>query len=268
MIIGKYVFGPVVSRRLGQSLGVDIVPAKTCSLNCIYCEVGKTTRLTLDRREYTPASEVVDEVAEALTCVGEIDFITFSGSGEPALHSSIGVMIRELKKITSIPIAVLTNGTMLYEPEVRRGLMEADVVLPSLDAATPAVFQRINRPHPGLDFQRMIEGLVQFSNEYAGKLWVEILFVRNVNDSPGQVRRMKEILRRVKADKVQIHTVTRSPAEDIARPVSLDFLRRTAHLIGGRSEVLWASSSAHRGGERSAGSEIVRTSVHEGQHED
>ncbi len=235
----KYVFGPLDSRRLGVSLGVDIIPSKTCPLNCIYCEVGRTTRLTLLRREYVPSEEVVREVRDALSGLPPPEHVTFSGSGEPTLNSALGRMIAGIKKETSVPIAVLTNGILLSEKEVRKDLLEADVVLPSLDATSIEVFRRINRPHPRLNLFRIIDGLIEFRHEYSGKIWLEILFVKGVNDFPEEVERLKIAVDRIKPDKIQIHTISRPPAEPGVQPVSLGFLGSVREAFGYQCEVVW-----------------------------
>jgi wyosine [tRNA(Phe)-imidazoG37] synthetase (radical SAM superfamily) len=234
----KHVFGPLSSRRLGVSLGVDVLQPKTCPLNCIYCELSRTTRLTLLRDEYVPAAEVIEEVSRALTELPRVDYVTFSGSGEPTLNSALGRMISGIKKQAGVPVAVLTNGVFLFMKEVRDDLLEADIVLPSLDAASVDVFRCINRPHPRLNLFRIIDGLVEFRNEYHGQIWLEILFVKDVNDSLEEVQRLKAAVARIKPDKVQLHTVSRPPAETTVNPVTQDFLHRAQRLFGGRSEVL------------------------------
>jgi wyosine [tRNA(Phe)-imidazoG37] synthetase (radical SAM superfamily) len=239
MLKSGCLFGPLNSRRLGLSLGIDIIPPKTCPLNCIYCEVGRTTRLTLLRKEYVPSEEVVKEVGDALKGFPHLDHITFSGSGEPTLNSALGSMIAGIKKQTSIPVAVLTNGVLLSEKDVRRDLMEADVVLPSLDAASIEAFHCINRPHPRLNLFRIIDGLIEFRQEYPGKIWLEILFVKGVNDSPGELERLKRAVEMIMPDKVQMHTISRPAAELGLQPVTLQFLESTKDFFGGIAEVIW-----------------------------
>ena len=162
----KYVFGPVPSRRLGQSLGIDTIPLKTCNWNCVYCQLGRTRPLINERKNYYPPDEIAAEVREALQAhqPGEIDWVTFVGSGEPLLHASTGWLIREVKHITDLPVAVITNGTLLYLPEVREELIVADAVLPTIDAGTEELYRRINRPHPQFTFNRLVEGLIAFRN--------------------------------------------------------------------------------------------------------
>src|SRR5450830_92931 len=222
----KHLFGPVPSRRLGFSLGIDIIPAKTCTLNCVYCQLGPTPKLTLERKPYVSAETIIAEVTEFLEKNPRIDFLTFSGSGEPTLNSDLGKMIQGLKKITSIPVAVITNGSLLYRKEVRQDLMAADVVLPSLDAVSGEIFQAVNRPHPNLKPKVMIEGLSKFSREYPGKIWLEVMLVKGINDSKPELEKMRAIIKSLridrvrhsmslaKADKVQLNTVVRPPAEE------------------------------------------------------
>jgi len=208
----RHVFGPVPSRRLGISLGVDIIPFKTCSLDCLYCECGRTTQLTCERQRFFPPRLLLEELAGTLTAIPHLDFITFSGSGEPTLNSDLGFFIREIKKMSAVPLAVLTNGTLLFREDVRRDLLAADVVLPSLDAATAGGFARINQPCPGLDLESVIAGLAAFRREYAGQIWLEVFILKGVNDSAAEIEALRLALDRIQPDKVQLNTLDRPPA--------------------------------------------------------
>ena len=208
----QHIFGPVPSRRLGISLGVDIIPYKTCSLDCLYCECGRTTFLTSERQSFFPPQLVLDELKKVLPGIPHLDFITFSGSGEPTLNSDLGWLIAAIKKISAVPLAVLTNGTLLFREDVRHDLLEADVVLPSLDAATAGSFVRINQPCPGLDVERIIAGLEIFRGQYPGKIWLEIFIVKGVNDREEEIAALGRALRRIAPDKVQLNTLDRPPA--------------------------------------------------------
>lgn len=206
----KYLFGPVPSRRLGISLGIDMVPAKVCSLDCVYCEVGKTTKHTTERMEYIKYDKVVDELEHYFRNNPDPDYFTFSGSGEPTLNSRIGDVIRYVKeRKPAIPVAVLTNGTLLYDQGVREELMDADLVLPSLDAGTKQVFERLNQPAPQLDFGQYIEGLRTFSQEFAGKIWLEIFILPGYNDTPEELEELRKSLLQIRYDQVQINTLDR-----------------------------------------------------------
>ena len=211
----KYIFGPVPSRRLGMSLGVDLVPKKVCSLNCVYCEVGKTTNLTLQRKEYVPIDIVKEELNHYFKNNPDPDYVTFSGSGEPTLNSRIGDVIDFIKHIKpNLPVAVLTNGTILYDTKVRQELVNADVVLPSLDAATDDVFKKINRPHKELKLKSYIEGLIRFREEFAKKIWLEVFILPGYNDNLEELLLLKKIIKKINPDEVQINTLDRPGTVD------------------------------------------------------
>jgi wyosine [tRNA(Phe)-imidazoG37] synthetase (radical SAM superfamily) len=208
----RRVFGPVPSRRLGISLGLDVVPFKTCSLDCLYCECGRTTERTCRRRRFFPPQELIDELGAILPTLPRLDHMTFSGSGEPTLNSDLGEFIAAAKKTGAAPVAVLTNGTLLFRRQVRRDLLGADVVLPSLDTATVSGFRRINQPGAGLDIGRIIAGLESFRREYAGKIWLEVFVLKGVNDGDADIEALREALERIRPDKVQLNTLDRPPA--------------------------------------------------------
>ncbi len=208
----RHVFGPVPSRRLGISLGVDIIPFKTCSLDCLYCECGRTTLRTIERQSFFPPRRVLDELQAILPGIPHLDFITFSGSGEPTLNSDLGWLIGGIRGLSTAPIAVLTNGTLLSRADVRRELLGADVVLPSLDAALAAGFARINQPAPGLDVGCIVAGMEAFRREYAGKIWLEVFILKGVNDGEADIAALGAALCRIRPDKVQLNTLDRPPA--------------------------------------------------------
>jgi wyosine [tRNA(Phe)-imidazoG37] synthetase (radical SAM superfamily) len=220
----KYVFGPVASRRLGISLGVDIIPYKTCTLDCIYCECGRTTDLTLQRQRFVDPGVVLEEVEEILSQEKTIDYITFSGSGEPTLNSDIGHFIRGIRAMTSIPIAVLTNGTLLHLEEVRDELAQAHLVLPSLDAVTPGVFAGINRPHPALDIDTVIRGLAAFRAQFKGQIWLEVFIAKGINDSEAELAHLYRTINEIRPDRVQLNSLDRPPAVEDVQAVSLETL--------------------------------------------
>lgn len=206
----KYIFGPVPSRRLGMSLGIDLVPKKVCSLDCVYCEVGKTTKLTLERKEYLKAGKIKEELTHYFNNNPDSDFLTFSGSGEPTLNISIGDILQFVKQIRPhIPVAVLTNGTLLFDQTVRNALKEADVVLPSLDAATEDAFRKINRPPDSLKIDSYIQGLIDFRKEYKGKIWLEIFILPGYNDSVHELNELKNAVLKIAPDAVQLNTLDR-----------------------------------------------------------
>ena len=232
----SHVFGPVPSRRLGRSLGVDVVPFKTCSYNCIYCQVGLTTNCTIERREWVPLDDVLREVREKLD--KKPDYITISGSGEPTLYSRLGELIDGVKAMTDVPVAVLTNGSLLWMPQVRKDLMHADLVSPTLDAGDEQTFVEINRAHAGVAFEQMVEGLIKFRAEYSGKYWLEVFLVEGVNATEVQVSRMARIASRVSPDRVQLNTVVRPPAEIFALKVPRRKMESLAELFTPKAEII------------------------------
>lgn len=235
----RHLFGPVPSRRLGFSLGVDIIPYKTCTLDCIYCELGRAVgRPTLKRAPYVSRKIILDEIKRMLASGQKIDFITFSGSGEPTLNDQLGKMIADIKQITRIPVAVITNGTLLYKPEVRRDLARADLVLPSLDAATVTAFRRINRPHPDLKLSRIIDGLKRFRKEYQGPIWLEVMLVKGVNDKSSDLKALKEVVKKIKPDRIQLNTVVRPPAVGRTMPLTQQGMKKLRKSFGPGCEVI------------------------------
>ena len=236
----KYIFGPVPSRRLGQSLGIDPIPQKTCNWNCVYCQLGRSTPMTNVRREYIPCDAILAEVTQALHShsPGEIDWVTFVGSGEPTLHSGLGEMIRRVKAQTNIPVAVITNGSLLYLPEVRADLAFADAVLPTLDAGSAELYRKINRPWPELTFESLVDGLLAFRSEYSGNLWVEVMLVRGMNDGEEALRDLATVLARVQADQVHLSLPVRPPAERWVQPADEEGLLRAQAILGEVARVL------------------------------
>lgn len=220
----EFVFGPVPSRRLGLSLGINIIPHKTCNYNCVYCEVGKTTNLTNKRQSFYNIEDIKRDFLEHIDKVGKFDFITFSGSGEPTLNKDIGDLIRFVKSFNLAKIAVLTNGSLLYMQEVRQDLYEANIVIPSLDAALEPTFKRINQPHKELNLKNIIEGLRMFVQEFSGEVWLEIVFARGINDKKQDIEALKNTIEYIRPKKVQIGTVERPPAFSGIEKLSNDTL--------------------------------------------
>jgi wyosine [tRNA(Phe)-imidazoG37] synthetase (radical SAM superfamily) len=234
--VSRYVFGPVPSRRLGRSLGVDLVPFKTCTYDCIYCQLGRTTSKTIERKEWVPLEAVLDELDRRLA--SRPDYITLSGSGEPTLFSRLDEVIAAIKQRTQIPVAVLTNGSLLWMGEVQRQLLDADLVIPSLDAGGAEVYRLVNRPHETISFDRMLSGLVDFRQRFHGKFWLEVFLVgayTTLSDELAGIRRCVDL---IKPDRVQLNTVTRPPAEGFALPVHEDRLRAIASTFAPPAEVI------------------------------
>lgn len=235
-MVQSHVFGPVPSRRLGRSLGVDLVPFKTCSYDCIYCQLGPTTCKTVERREWVPLDDVVAEVKDKLS--RKPDYITLSGSGEPTLYSQLGALIDRIRSLTSVPIAVLTNGSLLWQEEVRRELVGANLVLPSLDAGDDAVFQAVNRPHEDVSFTRMVEGLIAFRQQFHGTYWLEVFFLESHNAGGHEARRIVDLVKTIRPDRVQLNTATRPTAEENAVQVDRIRLAELATWFAPPAEVI------------------------------
>ncbi len=217
----KYLFGPVPSRRLGMSLGVDLVPHKVCTLNCVYCECGKTTNLTTERKEYVPYKNVVEELKHFMNNNPAPDYITFSGSGEPTLNSRIGDIVEFIKQnYPKISLALLTNGTLLNDKKVRAEILKTDVVLPSLDAASENAYLKINRPFHSLDLTEYIKGLVKFRKEYSGKIWLEVLIIPDYNDDKENLKLLKEAFLKIKPESIQLNSLDRPGVIDSLRTIS------------------------------------------------
>lgn len=221
----RYVYGPVPSRRLGRSLGIDLVPFKTCTYDCVYCQLGRTTNKTLERKQYVAVEEVLAELEWRLAETDLPDYITLAGSGEPTLNSGIGDLIGKIKGLTDIPVAVLTNGSLLWMGEVQEELMLADLVLSSLDAGDEHLFRYVNRPHRDLSFERMTDGLAAFTKRFPGKVWLEVLLLAGVTGMPSEAMKIAALARRIGALRVQLNTASRPPAEDFAVPLSIDQMR-------------------------------------------
>ena len=236
----NYVYGPVPSRRLGQSLGIDPVPLKTCNWNCVYCQLGRSKPLVNERVEYFPPKDILAEVEKSLAShkPGEIDWVTFVGSGETTLHASIGWLIREVKALTDLPVAVITNGSLLYKPEMRKELSFADAVLPSLDAGDPDLYRRVNRPYPALTFERLLDGLIAFRENYQGNLWVEVMLVRDLNDSEEALRGIASALERIQPDEIHIVQPTRPPVETWVQPPDEEGIMRAIAILGDVAQVV------------------------------
>ena len=226
------IYGPVPSRRLGRSLGIDLLPAKICSYDCIYCQLGRTVRTTIKRRPYRKAAEVLAQIGETLDRGVKADCITIAGSGEPTLNSDIGNVIRGIKQHTSLPVAVLTNGSLLSDETVREALMPADIVVPSLDAFDRALFEKINRPHESIDFDRMLQGLVDFSRNFGGRLWLEILIMKGINAAMDDAARFRPLVDRIAPSDVYINTTVRPAPESIAQRADEGMIDRFYQALG------------------------------------
>ncbi len=234
----RHVYGPVPSRRLGRSLGVDIVPFKVCPYDCVYCQLGRTTERTAARREFVPLDGILAELERKLAVGPAPDYISLSGSGEPTLYSRAGELLRGIKKLTGVPTAVLTNGALLWRDDVREDLEAADLVLPSLDAGDEGMFKYVNRPCGEIDFDRMVDGLEAFTRDFRGKVWLEVMLLGGVTGLPAEARKISALSRRIAPARIQLNTVSRPPAEEFAFPVPPEEMRDLARLFPGAVEVI------------------------------
>lgn len=227
----RHIFGPVPSRRFGRSLGVDLTPLKTCTLDCVFCQLGHTSRMTLERREYVPIEEVKSELLDWHRQGGSADFVTLSGSGEPTLHSGFGEVLGFIKDATPIPAVLLSNGTLFWLPEVREAALAADVVKLSLSAWDQASFRQVNRPHEHLDFQNCLAGVHAFRRMFSGKLWLEVFLIGDLNTRREDVLKIAQIARTIGPDEIHLNTAVRPPADTNVLPVSADVLEGLTGLF-------------------------------------
>lgn len=234
----KYLYGPVPSRRLGLSLGIDIVPFKVCTLDCVYCQLGKTPMTTIERKEYIPIELVLDELKKALADGLKADYITVAGSGEPTLNSRLGELIEGIKKHSDIPVAILTNGTLLYREDVRADCIKADVVMPSLDAGDEQTFQKINRPNDIISIEKLISGLCKFRKEFAGQIWLEVFVVEGINTGDRQISGIRDAIKLINPDKIHLNTAVRPTANPNITRLSPVKLCEIANLLGPNCEVV------------------------------
>ena len=232
------IYGPVPSRRLGRSLGIDLIPYKVCSYDCVYCQLGRTLTKTAERARFVDAGELIEQLRTHLEAGGTPDYITLSGSGEPTLHTGMDEIIAGIKQITEIPVALITNSSLFRVPQVRRECAGADLVLPSLDAGDEKTFAAINRPHQGLTFAAMLEGLIRFREEFAGPIWLEVMLVGGFNDGPSALRNLVRAAERIEPTRIQLNTVTRLPAEKKAMRLPQERMREIRMMFGGIVEVI------------------------------
>jgi len=234
------IFGPVISRRLGRSLGVDVVPFKVCTYDCVYCQLGPTTSKSVERGEFVPLETLVAELRQRLDEGLEADYITLAGSGEPTLYSRLGELIAAIKTMTSIPVAIITNGSLFWRPEVRAEVCGADLLVPSLDVTTAEEFEALNRPAAGIAFEEMMEGLVQLRAEFSGTMWLEVFLLAPLEVDGPQVRRLKTLVDRIAPDRVQLNSVARPAPGSPVQPAPLAALEAVARLLGPHAEVVAA----------------------------
>ena len=253
----KYLYGPVPSRRLGLSLGVDIVPYKVCTLDCVYCQIGRTTDLTTERRAYVAADVILEEIRGRVAQGLKADYITIGGSGEPTLNSELGVLVDGIKAMTDIPVALLTNGTLFYRADVRGESAKADVVLPSLDAGDAMTFGRLNRPHVDLSIEKLVDGLSRFRDDFRGRIWLEVFVISPINTTEEDIDRIDQCIGRIRPDKVHLNTAVRPTADPDVKRVEIEQLKAIARKLGPRCEIISDFSQAPSGATAGAGADDV-----------
>lgn len=234
----RYVFGPAISRRLGRSLGVDVVPYKTCTYDCIYCQLGDTTRRTVERAEYVPLEDLLAEVRRRFDEGVETDYVTIVGSGEPTLYSRLGELISGIKAICDVPVVVITNGSLLWREDVQGDLLAADIVVPSLDAGDPETFARVNRPDSAIDFAMMTRGLKEFRRRFSGQVWLEVFLLAGITSNEEAVASLGDHIMEIEPDRIQLNTVARPAPDHEVYPVPKSEMERLARLLGAGAEVI------------------------------
>jgi len=238
----KYLYGPIKSRRLGVSLGINLTPPKTCSFDCVYCQLGKTSNLTILRSEYIKLSGIIEELREWFEShkkdLTAIDYITLSGSGEPTLNTKIADLISQLKEFSPVKIAVITNASLLADESLRREISGVDLIVPSLDAVTQELFAKVNRPHGNIKIEDIVKGLVSLKREFKGKIWIEVMLVKGVNDDIRHIRKLKEVLESINPDKIQINSPVRTASEAGVFSVSKAKLKKIKGILGDKAEII------------------------------
>jgi len=238
----KYLYGPIESRRLGRSLGINLTTCKTCSFDCVYCQLGKTTNLTLFRSEYVKISEILGELQEWFNShkddFSTVDYITLSGSGEPTLNLKISDLINQLKRLYPVKIAIITNSSLLTDTALRREILGVDLIVPSLDAVVQELFVKVDRPHQNIKIDEIINGLVSLRKEFKGKIWVEVVLIRGLNDDIRHIRKLKEAIDRINPDKIQINSPMRTTSDEGVLPAGASKLKKIKDILGDKAGII------------------------------
>jgi len=234
----KYIYGPLNSRRLGLSLGINLIPYKTCNFDCIYCQLGKTTHKISERKEYINIEEIFNEFKLCLQTTEKLDYITLSGSGEPTLNLQFSQLIKKIKEITSIPVAIITNASLLSDPSVRQELKSADLILPTLNTYNQEIFLKINRPLEQIRIEDIIRGLIDLRKEFFGKIWLEIMLVKGINDNLRQIKKLKPIIDEIKPDKIHLNSPVRSTSEPNVFGVPRYKLKKIQEIFGENCQII------------------------------
>jgi wyosine [tRNA(Phe)-imidazoG37] synthetase (radical SAM superfamily) len=238
----KYIYGPVKSRRLGLSLGINLTSYKACTFDCVYCQLGQTTIKTQERKEYVDIREILDELKGWLEknnqASSSVNFISLSGSGEPTLNLKIGELISRIKELTPVPVAVITNSSFLNQSSIRNELLSADLIVPSLDAVTQSILEKVDKPIPQVKVEEIIEGLKNLRKEYRGKIWLEVMLIKGLNDDLRHIKKMKEVIDLINPDKIQVNSPVRSTTQLNVLPVAKAKLNKIKEIFGEKCEIL------------------------------
>ena len=238
----KYIYGPIKSRRLGLSLGLSLSKDKVCNFDCIYCQWGSVGKTFSKRKGYAKVENIILELKSWMRKYPrqnkDLAFVTLSGLGEPTLNTHIGELIDRIKEITPAKIAVITNSALLGNADVRKQLLKADLIVPSLDAVDPEIFKEIDRPDSAINLDDIIRGLISLSQEFKGKIWLEIMFVAGVNDDLKHVQALKKVIQRINPDKIQLNSPVRTTAEKNVLVVKRSKLESIGKILGNKAEII------------------------------
>lgn len=238
----KYIYGPIKSRRLGLSLGLSLSADKKCNLNCVYCQWGRTPVTVSERKEHVSSSDIIAELNAWFKAhpqkAKELNFVTISGLGEPTLNTCIGDLISRLRVATGAKIALITNSTLLGDPQVRKSILGVDLIVPSLDSVDPGIFRLIDRPHAGIELEKIIEGLVSLRKEFRGEIWLEVMLVSGINDDAGHIKALGSVIQRINPDRIQLNSPVRSTAEKNILPVGKARLQEIRRFLGEKAEIV------------------------------
>ncbi|MDD2703288.1 MAG: radical SAM protein [Candidatus Omnitrophica bacterium] len=238
----KYIYGPLHSRRLGSSLGINLTPFKTCSFDCVYCQLGRTTVKTIERKEYVNTVEILEELKLWLQNNSQdaksVEYVTLSGAGEPTLNINAGSLIAQIKKITAIPVAVITNSGSLSDPVLRREILSADVIVSTLNTADQAVFEALNRPCEGIKIENVIQGLADLRKEYKGRILLEVMIVKDINDSLEGIRKLSEAVEMINPNAVHLNSPVRVPDDSRVQSADEKRLKKIQNILGDRCEIV------------------------------
>jgi len=238
----KYIYGPIKSRRLGLSLGLSLSSDKTCNLDCVYCQWGKTKKKVFQRNKYANIDEIIKELEfwldENFKKAKKLKFVTISGLGEPTLHTQIGELINRVRKITNYKIAVITNSTLLGDPFVRKALLDVDLIVPSLDAVDEKIFKQVDRPHADVNLNEIIAGLIALRKEFHGKIWLEVMLISGANDDIRHIKKLKKIIQLISPDRIQLNSPVRATTEKDVLPVGKTKLEKIKKILGNKAEII------------------------------